>query len=229
MPRSIASRRRSAVTTSLTRIDDHSPMPGSPLSSRFSRPLITVRIRFIACSTVCARRPFAILNGSWSTTVRQTIHHDWSPTGQRPRNFPSDISSRIIPASTLPTTWRYAKREVNFFSHSILTTLAPLGPWNEWPITGMRYLASDRKSFSGVSGLCSNQYGKIIGDQFPTDPFDTSPSRELLLYRLRGEKWGSALTEIVRRNPFPEIAKELISRQREWFGWRSRKITRLDA
>jgi glycosyltransferase involved in cell wall biosynthesis len=63
----------------------------------------------------------------------------------------------------------------------------------------------ERSSFSGVSGLCIDQNGKLIGDQFPSGAFDSTLRERRYLYRVRGEKWGSILTELVRRVPFPEI------------------------
>jgi glycosyltransferase involved in cell wall biosynthesis len=62
-----------------------------------------------------------------------------------------------------------------------------------------------RPSFCGTGGLSKNQYGEIIGDLFPTEPFDASLRERKYVYRLRGEKWGPTLTEIARRFPFPEI------------------------
>ncbi|MGD0420700.1 MAG: glycosyltransferase family 2 protein [Xanthobacteraceae bacterium] len=70
--------------------------------------------------------------------------------------------------------------------------------WNTIPV-------SDRVHFSGVGGLCRNQHGEIIGDLFPSEPFDASLRDRRYIYRLRGEKWGMELTDIVRRHPFPEI------------------------
>jgi glycosyltransferase involved in cell wall biosynthesis len=63
----------------------------------------------------------------------------------------------------------------------------------------------DRAHYSGVAGLCSNQHGDLIGQRFPTEPFDATLRERRYVYRLRGEKWGSLLTEIARRFPFPEI------------------------
>jgi glycosyltransferase involved in cell wall biosynthesis len=64
---------------------------------------------------------------------------------------------------------------------------------------------SERAAFSGVAGLCSDQHGTIIGDRFPTDPLDAGLRELRYVYRLRGEKWGPELTDVVRRFPFPEI------------------------
>jgi glycosyltransferase involved in cell wall biosynthesis len=71
--------------------------------------------------------------------------------------------------------------------------------WNSIP-------ASERHSFFAVNGLCCDQHGRIVGDFFPSNPFDSNLREKRYVYRIRGEKWGAALTEVVRRYPFPEIA-----------------------
>jgi glycosyltransferase involved in cell wall biosynthesis len=71
--------------------------------------------------------------------------------------------------------------------------------WNSIP-------AGERVGFSGVSGLCRNQHGEIIGDPYPDDPFDASPREHVYVHRLRGERCGMVRTDILRRYPFPEIA-----------------------
>jgi glycosyltransferase involved in cell wall biosynthesis len=71
--------------------------------------------------------------------------------------------------------------------------------WNAIP-------AAERACFGGVEGLCIDQNGRLIGDRYPSDPFDTTLRQRKYLYRLRGEKWGFAVTEIARRFPFPEIS-----------------------
>ena len=71
--------------------------------------------------------------------------------------------------------------------------------WNTIPL-------AERACFSGVAGLCIDQNGQVISDQYPSEPFDTTLRERKYLYGLRGETWGMALTEIVRRFPFPQIA-----------------------
>src|SRR5262249_23261414 len=44
--------------------------------------------------------------------------------------------------------------------------------------------AGDRALFVGVSGLCRNQYGEIIGDRFPFDPFDANFCDRKYVYRV---------------------------------------------
>lgn len=70
--------------------------------------------------------------------------------------------------------------------------------WNTIP-------EGERHAFCSVSGLCCDQNGKIIGDKFPIEPFDADLREQKYVYRLRGEKWGVGLTDIVRRYPYPEI------------------------
>jgi glycosyltransferase involved in cell wall biosynthesis len=62
-----------------------------------------------------------------------------------------------------------------------------------------------RSSFSGAGGLCRNQRGEIVGDYFPYEPFDVNYRDRRYIHRIRGEKWGVTLTEILRRFPLPEI------------------------
>ena len=71
--------------------------------------------------------------------------------------------------------------------------------WNAIP-------ENERRGFSGVSGLCFDQHGDLIGEKYPADPFDSTLRERHYVNRLRGEKWGSTLTCLVRRFPFPEIA-----------------------
>ena len=71
--------------------------------------------------------------------------------------------------------------------------------WDEIPL-------EIKPSFCGVVGLCKNQHGEIIGDQFPSSPFDSHLSERKYVYRIHGEKWGPSLTEIDRKFLFPEIS-----------------------
>jgi glycosyltransferase involved in cell wall biosynthesis len=70
--------------------------------------------------------------------------------------------------------------------------------WNTIPV-------GDRSSFFAVIGLCCDQNGNVIGDLFPSNPFDSDLREKQYVYKLRGEKWGAGLTTVIRRYPFPEI------------------------
>lgn len=62
----------------------------------------------------------------------------------------------------------------------------------------------ERYRFQGVAGLCTDQQGKIIGDPFPKDAFDSNTPEVAFRYRVRGDKSGMHLTSIFRKHPFPE-------------------------
>lgn len=58
--------------------------------------------------------------------------------------------------------------------------------------------------FTGVTVLCNDQYGRLVGTPFPRDPTD-SDSREIRYrYKVQGEKWGFHRTEVLRQHTFPE-------------------------
>jgi glycosyltransferase involved in cell wall biosynthesis len=61
-----------------------------------------------------------------------------------------------------------------------------------------------RDRFTGVTALCLDQDGSLVGTPFPHDPTD-SDSREIRYrFKVKGEKWGFHRTEILREHPFPE-------------------------
>jgi glycosyltransferase involved in cell wall biosynthesis len=83
---------------------------------------------------------------------------------------------------------------------SALTDLATA--WNDIP-------SSERERFSGVTGLCVDEQGHVIGPAFPASPLDTSP---LDMMARPGayvnERWGFHRTALLRAHPYPEIAGE---------------------
>jgi glycosyltransferase involved in cell wall biosynthesis len=71
--------------------------------------------------------------------------------------------------------------------------------WNSIPV-------SCRAGYSGIGGLCCDQYDKIIGDCFPKNPLDASLRELIYELRVRGEKWGVTRTDVLRQYPFPELS-----------------------
>jgi glycosyltransferase involved in cell wall biosynthesis len=61
-----------------------------------------------------------------------------------------------------------------------------------------------RPRFTGVTGLCADEQGQIIGDIFPEDVFDSNSADIYYRFGIRGEKWGFHRTEVLRNFPFPE-------------------------
>jgi glycosyltransferase involved in cell wall biosynthesis len=68
--------------------------------------------------------------------------------------------------------------------------------WNEIP-------DAQRKGFSGLAGLCSYPDGKIIGDRFPQDLFDSDCVELSYSLDVQGDKISIARTDVMRKFPFP--------------------------
>lgn len=65
-----------------------------------------------------------------------------------------------------------------------------------------------RREFSGVTCLCVDQAGKVVGRAFPKAILDCRHFEAYTLYGVRGEKWGFHRTAVVRQFPFPKINEE---------------------
>lgn len=64
---------------------------------------------------------------------------------------------------------------------------------------------SDRHHFTGVTGLCVDPSGKVVGDKFPADIFDSTPADCFYRHGIKGEKWGFHRTDVIRKFPFPPL------------------------
>lgn len=64
--------------------------------------------------------------------------------------------------------------------------------------------ADRRGRFSGVTCLCQDEAGRIVGDRFPGEIVDSDSLEMRHRFKVRGEKWGFHRTEVLRRFPFPE-------------------------
>lgn len=67
---------------------------------------------------------------------------------------------------------------------------------------------SDRGRFSGVTGLCADPSGAVIGRSFPKPVMDCRHYELETSYGVTGEKWGCHRTSTLRRFAFPEIPGE---------------------
>lgn len=61
-----------------------------------------------------------------------------------------------------------------------------------------------RGQFSGVTGLCEDQNGALVGTRFPADPLDCSAAELEYRHTVRGEKHGFLRFDVVKRFPYPE-------------------------
>ena len=69
--------------------------------------------------------------------------------------------------------------------------------WNSLP--------SPKQQFSGVTGLCVNPDGSLIGDLYPQDVIDSSTLEIHYKFQVKGEKWGFTRTDLLRMHLFPLI------------------------
>jgi glycosyltransferase involved in cell wall biosynthesis len=64
--------------------------------------------------------------------------------------------------------------------------------------------AADRPRFQGVTALCADPDGNVIGTPFPSDPLDATPLDLRYRHAVTGEKWGFQRVDVLREHPFPE-------------------------
>lgn len=66
-------------------------------------------------------------------------------------------------------------------------------------------LGARRNEYSGICGLCIDPQGRIIGDPFPEDIFDSNALELFFKWKIRGEKAGCVSRTVMLRFPFPDI------------------------
>lgn len=64
--------------------------------------------------------------------------------------------------------------------------------------------ALERCGFSGVTCLCEDDRGAVVGRPFPDQVVDAFPVEYLAKHRIIGEKWGFLRSDVLREYPFPE-------------------------
>jgi glycosyltransferase involved in cell wall biosynthesis len=64
-----------------------------------------------------------------------------------------------------------------------------------------------REHFSGITFLCEDEKGDIVGDKFPEDVFDSDSLANRYVWRIKGEKWGCQRTDVLRLFPYPEFRR----------------------
>jgi len=78
-------------------------------------------------------------------------------------------------------------------------------------------IADDQKhKYVGVTGLCQDERGQIIGDKFPTDQFHSNSIECSLKKKIKGEKWGMQKTEILKKYPYFEGAEGYVGEGTVW-------------
>ena len=64
--------------------------------------------------------------------------------------------------------------------------------------------APERARYQGVTALCADPQGNVIGTPFPAAPLDATPLDLRYRHAVTGEKWGFQRTDVLRTHPFPE-------------------------
>lgn len=75
----------------------------------------------------------------------------------------------------------------------------------------------EKKTFVGVTGLCVDEKGKIVGDKFPSNHFKSNALDCSLKHKIKGEKWGMLKTSILKKNLFFEEPKGYVGESTLWF------------
>jgi glycosyltransferase involved in cell wall biosynthesis len=81
--------------------------------------------------------------------------------------------------------------------------------WSEIP-------ASERHAFYSVGGLCRDQNGALVGDEFPANPYDADLREMVYTDHIHGEKVILGLTDVLRHYPFPEIPETYVPEGMVW-------------
>jgi glycosyltransferase involved in cell wall biosynthesis len=76
-----------------------------------------------------------------------------------------------------------------------------------------------RERFSGVTALCMDPAGRLIGSKFPSDVTDSDSLECHYRHHVRGEKWGFQRTSVLRRFPLPgpEVGKTVVPEGLIWW------------
>jgi glycosyltransferase involved in cell wall biosynthesis len=67
---------------------------------------------------------------------------------------------------------------------------------------------AERDNFSGITCLCMNEVGELVGEGLPASFLDGYPYEVASYYFLLGEKWGFHTTDILKMYPFPLFENE---------------------
>lgn len=74
----------------------------------------------------------------------------------------------------------------------------------------------ERAAYVGITGLCADEQGNVVGDRYPTSPYDSDCLHLTLSDGIGGEKWGFQRTAILRDYPFPEFIEGFVAEGLVW-------------
>lgn len=76
-----------------------------------------------------------------------------------------------------------------------------------------------KERFSAVTGLCLDEAGRLVGNRFPEDVWDSDSLSAIYKHKIRGDKCGFQRTAVLRQFPMPgpEVGKSAIPEGLVWF------------
>ena len=72
--------------------------------------------------------------------------------------------------------------------------------------------------YSGISCLCSDQHGNLVGDKFPVSPFHSDYFEVMYDQNIKGEKWGFIKTDVMKNFMLPENIDSYVPEGLIWKG-----------
>lgn len=72
--------------------------------------------------------------------------------------------------------------------------------WGHW----QQISEAQQLGFVGLTALCADEDGRMIGTRFPEDLFDSDALECSARFKIKGDKKGFQRTDVLRRFPFPE-------------------------
>jgi glycosyltransferase involved in cell wall biosynthesis len=66
----------------------------------------------------------------------------------------------------------------------------------------------EREQYAGITALCEDQRGRVLGGKFPSDTFDSNAIEITYKHRLAEDRYGIQRTDVMRAFPFPEFQGE---------------------
>jgi Glycosyltransferases involved in cell wall biogenesis len=76
--------------------------------------------------------------------------------------------------------------------------------------------ARDRPGVAGVSALCVDEAGRLVGDRFPADVVDATWQEMTYRHRVRGEKFHLVLADVLRAHPYPTTPRGFVGEAAVW-------------
>jgi hypothetical protein len=70
--------------------------------------------------------------------------------------------------------------------------------------------------FTGVTALCEDQHGNLVGSRFPAPVVDSNSLEIHYRFHVRGEKWGFHRTDVLRDFPFPDPGATYVPESVVW-------------